>query len=443
MGSYLKAWIEIGWPILSMFFVERFCVSYFLRTEAQCERVRQNWFLHPNSISMYRYPMGFLSVLLYHYGYHFTAVWFFAFWMITDLTDGDIARRCNLSTSRGESLDPLSDKLMYTPPLIYMSWKGLLVPEAVAFFIVFDVIGQFSRLFIKRKAANLFGKAKTFLVVILLTMTSMELIYGRLPHHNLLYPLMIICAGLAFCSTAFKIIPNYWYANILSLMNMACGLAGIWVILAGKPAIYAFGLVFLGQFLDLFDGRAAELWGSTPQGEIFDDVADGTSFGGTVALIVGTAFTDFRLGVGLAVLHFASTIYRLIRFVVEKRKAGVAGGVKCFSGMPSPAGALVAGSACLFLESEAARAVLVLLSSVLMISRVPYQHFGRAMLPRVPKIFRVVFLVAYMLVLSHAIRSYASDLHAFDVPLGAVFVVSLLYMVSPVVWRKDECETGG
>ena len=192
MENYLRAWIEIGWPIFLIFFVERLSVHFFLRTEAQCERVRANKFLHPNSISMYRYPMGFVSVLLYHNGFHYLGIWFFAFWMITDLTDGDIARRCNLSTARGESLDPLSDKLMYSPPLLYMAWKGILSPTAVGVFLVFDVIGQFSRLFIKRKAANLFGKAKTFLVVVLLFMASMELMYGRLPHHHILYPLSLI-----------------------------------------------------------------------------------------------------------------------------------------------------------------------------------------------------------------------------------------------------------
>ena len=132
------------------------------------------------------------------------------------------------------------------------------------------------------------------------------------------------CAALAFCSLAFKLIPNYWYANILSLMNLLCGVVGCWVVLTGRPPAYALGLVFLGQFLDLFDGRAAERWGSTPQGEVFDDVADGTSFGLTIGLVTATSFAHLWVGVAVGGLYLAAVAYRLVRFVVEKRKAGIA-----------------------------------------------------------------------------------------------------------------------
>ena len=42
---------------------------------------------------------------------------------------------------------------------------------------------------------------------------------------------------------------------------------------------------FFGQFLDLYDGRAVRRWGGTLRGELYDDIADGTNFGGTVAFI--------------------------------------------------------------------------------------------------------------------------------------------------------------
>lgn len=276
MSVYLPIFMETAWPVLLIFLAERALVAVFLRTEEQCAKVRGLRWLHPNAISQYRYPMGFLSVALFHYGYPRLAVWFFAFWMITDLTDGEIARRCGLSTSEGESIDPLSDKLMYGPALLYMAWKGQesglgeYAWWGVGLFLTIDILGQSLRFFIQRKAANLFGKAKTFLVVVLLVAAAIELIHGSpgapLPHARMIPMLMWFCTAMAFCSVAFKIIPNYWYANILSILNLVCGLAGIVVILLGKPTIYAFGLVFLGQFLDLFDGRAAERWGSTPRG---------------------------------------------------------------------------------------------------------------------------------------------------------------------------------
>ncbi|HEY6008793.1 MAG TPA: CDP-alcohol phosphatidyltransferase family protein, partial [Geobacteraceae bacterium] len=305
----------------------------------------------------------------------------------------------------------------------------------VGLFLAIDIVGQSLRFFIQRKAANLFGKAKTFLVVVLLVAAALELMYGTpaapLPHARMIPMLMWFCTAMAFFSVAFKIIPNYWYANILSILNLVCGLAGIVVILMGKPTIYAFGLVFLGQFLDLFDGRAAERWGSTPRGEIFDDVADGTSFGGTVGLIVYTSFKDWRVGAALGVVHVIATVYRLIRFVVEKRKAGEAGGVAWFSGLPSPGGALMTGTACLFLASEPLRAVFTIAGSLLMVSRVPYPHFGRAILPLIPKFFRVLILAGYTLVLVHAVRH-----DYYDWALASLFAVSFVYLVSPLFGRR-------
>jgi CDP-diacylglycerol--serine O-phosphatidyltransferase len=429
----LEVFFTLGWPVMLMFAVERFIMIRFVRTEAQKEWVRAHKWLHPNSISYYRYPMGFVTVLLMHYGMPLVASYVFAFWMITDLTDGDIARRCNLGTEEGKTIDPLSDKLMYIPPLVYLAFTGIFSLWSVGAFVIIDVLGQFTRVFIKEKSANLFGKAKTFVAVILLMFSAMHIVSGPLPYENMLSPLMNILVALAFCSAALKIIPNYWYANILSILNMVCGLAGIVVILRGQPAIYAFGLVFLGQFLDLFDGRAAEKWGSTPRGEIFDDVADGTSFGGTVALIVATSFADMRLGIALGAVHLVTTILRLIRFVIEKRKAGEEGGVGWFSGMPSPAGALLAGCACLYLDSEIARAAMVILCSLLMISRVPYAHFGRVILPKVPKLMQVVILAVYMVILAQAIR-----LEDYEGPLAVVFIVSVVYLISPLWMRKPK-----
>ncbi|NTU59932.1 MAG: CDP-alcohol phosphatidyltransferase family protein, partial [Deltaproteobacteria bacterium] len=162
---------EIFVPVLCMVFLERWLVYRCLRTPAQLDWVRRQWWLHPNAISRARYPMGFATVLLFQAGWMRTAVIFFAFWMITDLTDGEIARRCNLSSEKGETIDPLSDKFMYLPILVYFAWRGRYEPWLVGIFVAVDVFGQVSRSFIRNKAANLFGKAKTFQVVVLLGLT--------------------------------------------------------------------------------------------------------------------------------------------------------------------------------------------------------------------------------------------------------------------------------
>ncbi len=428
MNTYSAILIEIALPVFLMIGVERFAVYRFLQTPRQIAWVRSHRWLHPNSISRARYPMGFVSVTLLHMGFPRLSFLFFTFWMITDITDGDIARKCDLHTREGESIDPLSDKLMYSPMLIYLSWLGWLSPVFVGLFLAFDVTGQVSRHFTKLKAANLFGKAKTFLVVVLLIVVGLEWIYGPLPLlGRTIGPLLVVCTCLAFCSTAFKFIPNYWYANILSIMNLVCGLIGVWVILAGHPPVYALGLVFLGQFLDLFDGRAAEKWGSTPRGEIFDDVADGTSFGVTVGLIVATAFAQLWVGVLIGVVYVGAVVYRLVRFVVEKRKQGILGGVATFSGMPSPAGALLAGTTCVLVGSEVLIGVIVIATALLMVSRVPYPHFGRSILPKVPNFVRVLALGIFLFLLALGVRR-----EQYLAPLIMAYIAALAYLVSPL-----------
>jgi CDP-diacylglycerol--serine O-phosphatidyltransferase len=429
MIPYSSILFEIAIPVFLMLGLERFAVYYFLRTPAQTEWVRRHKWLHPNAISRARYPMGFVSVALLHMGYAQLCFLFFTFWMITDITDGDIARKCDLHTEEGATIDPLSDKLMYAPMLVYLAWYGVLSPLLVGLFLAFDITGQVSRRFITVKSANLFGKAKTFMVVVLLIVVGLEWIYGPLPLlGRSIYPLLAICTGLAFCSTFFKVIPNYWYANILSILNLVCGLAGCWVVLSGGPPVYALGLVFLGQFLDLFDGRAAERWGSTPQGEIFDDVADGTSFGLTVGLIIMVTFSSLWLGLLIGGGYLTAVIYRLIRFVVEKRKEGVLGGVSTFSGLPSPAGALMAGTTCVLIPNQLVCGLLVVTTSLLMVSRVPYPHFGRAVLPKIPKIVRVLVLGAFLFMLALGVRR-----DHYLAPLTIAFAAAATYLISPLL----------
>jgi CDP-diacylglycerol--serine O-phosphatidyltransferase len=428
MIPYSSILIEIAIPVLLMLGVERYAVVRFLRTPQQIAWVRSQSWLHPNAISRARYPMGLISVAMLHMGYPRLCFLFFTFWMITDITDGDIARKCDLQTEEGESIDPFTDKMMYSPMLIYMVWRGWLDPVLVSLFLAFDVTGQISRRFTKVKAANLFGKAKTFLVVVLLIVVGIVWIYGPLPFlGRTILPLLGICTGLAFCSTVFKLVPNYWYANILSIMNLLCGLAGCWVVLTGHPLVYALGLVFLGQFLDLFDGRAAERWGSTPKGELFDDVADGTSFGLTTGLIAAASFAHLWVGIVMGGVYVGATVYRLIRFVVEKRKQGILGGVTTFSGMPSPAAALMVGTTCVLIANDTTSGIIIAITALLMVSRVPYAHFGRSILPKIPKVVRVLVLGAFLFLLALGVHR-----DHYTVPLLIVFVTAVGYMVSPL-----------
>ncbi len=119
--------------------------------------------------------------------------------------------------------------------------------------------------------------AVSYLVVIALILTvifylgHLNIPADRTVRFVMIFGLFTLIGGL------FLAIPNCWYANVLSIMNLCCGLTGIFLMYNFRSAdmLYlheaVFCLIFLGQFFDLFDGRAAEHWGSTPKGELFDD----------------------------------------------------------------------------------------------------------------------------------------------------------------------------
>ena len=364
--------------------------------------------LHPNTISLMRIPMGLVSTILVHFGYWQIGMLWFAFWMITDLTDGTIARNCQLETETGKWLDPLSDKCMYFPCLLYFSIGPNINPDlrlelwSVLLFITIDSLGQASRLFSQKKAANYFGKGKTALVTILLSSLAF---YNMQPlpflNSSTVNYIMASCNLLAFLSFYLKVIPDQWYANTLTFANFACGLSAIVIVCKYNWFTSAFVLIFIGQFFDLFDGRLARKFGSTKYGAIFDDIADATSFGFAAACIIykGLAFHEKVIAPWLAMLlalfYVVCLLYRLYRFLYPSKPQtkGV------FQGMPSPAGALLVCSAVLagmrfdHPISGIITATVVVVSSCLMVSNIPYLHFGQSLWPSLPRSVKLLLLV--------------------------------------------------
>jgi len=230
----------------------------------------------------------------------------------------------------------------------------------------------------------------------------------------------------------FVSIPSFWYANCISICNFLCGFSGLVICALSHQNTYELSLlvvclILVGQFLDLFDGRAADRWGSTPHGEVFDDIADGTSFGLCMGLLVyrtirNALFTLLGVDVAesasvgeivfsgglkdprtlasifsafVALAYAACIIFRLVRFILNKRALKTDGGVCFFVGLPSPGTAACVGMLCILLarsssgvgaEAPQSRAlalqtagtVIVIAGlSWLTISSVPYAHFGR------------------------------------------------------------------
>lgn len=432
--------------ILLMLALERAIVIGVTQTSRGRTWVRGFPLLHPNAISLMRIPMGLFSVWLASRGNWPGAVLWFAFWMITDLSDGTIARNCDLTTETGKWLDPLSDKCMYFPPLIYFSiGEGILTPInpwLVGAFLVIDTLGQASRLISKKKAANSFGKAKTALTTILLSAIALDQVAPIwLITPQFVNALAAACVILAFLSCYCKVIPDIWYANSFTLANFLCGIAAITLAWQHK-FILSLVLIFLGQFFDLFDGRMARKYGSTKRGPVFDDLADATSFGLAVGCIIYFSLANYEelvppwAAMVIAVLFVVCLIYRLYRFLhpTKDMPSGI------FQGLPSPAGAMLAGSAVLIsqgLEHPAfglAAAVVVVLASMLMISNIPYRHFARSIWPGIPRgtklLLCVLMLVLTLIAITHKI--YSSSF------VWLCLVSTVVYTIAGVDRRKPE-----
>jgi len=171
------------------------------------------------------------------------------FWMITDLTTVTSRGDAAFGQMSGEVIDPLSDKLMYSPLLLYFALEGAVRLEAGRALPGFRFHGT------ALPGASFRSRPRTCSA------------RQRRFSWSSCWPSRVSSGSTApwgspdrasaardLCRAGLLLRrlqghPNYWYANILSLMNLVCGLAGIWVILRGEPPVYAFGLVFLGQFL--------------------------------------------------------------------------------------------------------------------------------------------------------------------------------------------------
>lgn len=424
---------------------ERITIGLMTRRAGGRDWLIRHRLFHPNSISLIRIPMGIVSVLLLWSGMPTVAILWFAFWMITDLTDGTIARCCNLTSEMGKWLDPLSDKCMYFPVLLYFATasqvdKHLPLVWVIALLVI-DSVGQASRLFSAKKAANYFGKAKTALITILLSVLGLDIV-GEVPFlsSELLTLLTISCTILAFLSLFCKVIRDEWYANSMTLANFLCGLAAIQRVHAGE-SVQALILIFAGQMFDLFDGRLARRFGSTRRGPVYDDIADGTSFGLALGYLIYQLLAEGAvpnlLAASVAAIYMVAVIYRLYRFLhpTTVMPRGI------FQGMPAPAGAMLAGSSALLFAPAYPwlAAALVLLTSMLLVSSVRYRHFGQHMWPSLPRTLKLLFgiLLLIFVNLTVAVRHYSMPFRVY------CFLMAALYAVSGIDYGgKEDGEIG-
>lgn len=385
---------------------------YVLRLQNAQRFVRGRPYLSPNAICYWRAGLALFAFFLYFWtSCQSFAIFIFSFAAVLDGVDGEVARKCNLGTEWGKSLDPLCDKITYLPPLFMFSWLGIMDLRLVTILIAIELFGQFfTRLLLARLsrsvAANNFGKIKAIICFGLVIYCAC--ISANSGLFNFCDQLLVPTIILAAASIAFKFIPNRWYANILSLLNLGCGIISLELIF-NAHIVMAIIAIIMGQVFDLFDGRMAQKHGGTPFGPYLDDIADFVSFGMCPALII--YFTEKGIAALLGGVFLSCVLFRLVRFVArDKKRADLPQGI--FNGLPSPAGALLVVGAALMRDPVILLSVTAI-AALLMVSHVRFAHFGRVMLKKIPKQIFFVFGTCVIVALAYIAKTHNAPMFGY------------------------------
>ena len=414
--------VSIIFALLSSLIIY-FGILAALQRETSRQFVIDHWYLRPNAICTWRVLIGFAGLLLYFIArQYFWGIWLFTFSAFLDGIDGLIARKCDLTTLVGEEFDPLCDKLTYLPAMYFFVRQGLLDSASLWTLVAIEVCGQFLfRAFIKRftnfsVSSNNFGKIKAVLCFALIIYCALLDSHYRFPDFTT--QILQACIILSIASSLFKIISNRFYADILSLLNLICGLTGIVLIFQGRYVLTAIAIL-AGQIFDLFDGRIAEKHGGTKFGPWLDDIADMVSFGICPGLMILMRGGAELLSLFVSIIYLLAVGFRLWRFLVQdKNDPTLPPGT--FNGLPSPAGAMVVLGACLFWQQVWITWIVVMTVSFLLVSHIRFVHFGRVILRRTSRTIKVLMGFVIVFVIAYLIKARNPEM------LGGILLLSFL-----------------
>lgn len=219
--------------------------------------------------------------------------------------------------------------------------------------------------------------------------------------------------------------------NIMTLMAICAGLTSIRFAVAGRFD-FAVTLILFAGLLDGLDGRLARMLKTESQiGAELDSLADFLNFGVAPGLMVYLwALQEARSEGWIAVLIYAvACVLRLARFNVDSRKPEAKGGTKStFTGVPSPAGALLVLTPFFIWREfpgiakppEALIAAVLVIVGLLLISRIPTPSLKSFSFPAGKVRFLMVALVG-------AVAA------AFTWPWAVLSILSLGYF-AVVLW---------
>jgi CDP-diacylglycerol--serine O-phosphatidyltransferase len=225
--------------------------------------------------------------------------------------------------------------------------------------------------------------------------------------------------------------PKAYLADAFTAMNGVMGALSIyttwqrWYILTGA-------CLLLAMMFDGLDGRMARRFGSAHEyGHISDTIADMVSFATAISFLVYIAIIDLDAGYAIVALlpagvYLFSAFTRLINYARKGYK------LKRFSGLPSPAGALMAmvivflfGPTPYLFRSALALTILMTILSPLMISPVEY--------PKVRGKWLAPAVVVSVIVGVPGIYEYLATGTYFTIETQAAAALALAFMLGYVL----------
>ncbi|MDD6189744.1 MAG: CDP-alcohol phosphatidyltransferase family protein [Clostridiales bacterium] len=159
----------------------------------------------PNMLSVVRICLVPVFILVYFSGSpnsNIYAAIVYAVASITDILDGRIARKNNITTNLGRILDPLGDKLMTMAVIVSITIDRVIPVWAVIIFLAKECMMGLGGLFLYNKfeempPSNYFGKCST---VVFFAVCVILMLFRNIPHT---VALVMISFALAVMLLAF------------------------------------------------------------------------------------------------------------------------------------------------------------------------------------------------------------------------------------------------
>ena len=195
---------------------------------------------------------------------------------------------------------------------------------------------------------------------------------------------------------------RYILPSVLTLIGVCLGISSIKFAMDGN---YGFAVLFIvtAAILDGLDGRVARMIKGTSEfGKELDSLTDFVSFGiAPVFVIYFWELNEFgRIGWLIVLLFSVCCVLRLARFNLTKFDENEEWKMNFFQGIPSPAGGCLIlfpvmyelSSFNVFFQINNISPILVVLSSLLLISKVPTFSFKKIVVQRKTTLFLLLGL---------------------------------------------------